>query len=370
MSTLKDELKIFADNIGLDLIGITSADPFDRFLDEIENREEHYLERYAYRLDGWRKMAQPRSVVPGAKSVVVMGFFYLKEEPGPEPQCGKMARIVTYGHLGILQRARQVQSFLQKKGYKAVIGAHRKEAAVRAGLGSIGKHNLIMNEKYGSWVAYQSIVTNAEMEPDTPSEDDLCGSCNLCLKACPSSALYEPRRLDPRKCVAYLLTSHDVPDVNLPHLNNYILGCDACQEACPRNRKIKPKQEVEGLLPESIGMYPSLRDLIYMTDAEFQKEIIETIGDKMSSGGVMNRLMKIKVMRAVLKKLMKTLFKGKEVLPETFVHASGNLQVYKRNALIAAGNMGDVSMLDDVRSLKDDEYLGKYAERAERMLSK
>jgi epoxyqueuosine reductase QueG len=261
-----------------------------------------------------------------------------------------------------------MQAYLKQKGCKAVIGAHRKEAAVRAGLGSIGKHNLVMNKKYGSWVAYQSIITNAEIEPDTPATDDMCGSCEICLKACPSAALYAPRRLDPRKCVAYMLTSHDIKDENLPHINNYILGCDACQEACPKNRNIKPKQDVESLLPESIGMYPPLRDLIYMTDGDFQKEIIDTIGAKMSGGGIMNTLMKNRIMRTVLKKLIKTLLKGKEVLPETFVHASGNLQVYKRNALIAAGNMGDKSMLKDVQAFNNDPYLGKYAAWAERKI--
>lgn len=115
-------------------------------------------------------------------------------------------------------------------------------------------------------------------------------------------------------------------------------------------------------------MYPPLRDLIYMSDAEFQHEIIETIGDKMASGGLLNKVMKIKFMRTVMKALMKTIFKGKEVLPETFVHASGNLQVYKRNALIAAANMQDGELLQDVAKFKNDEYLGKYASWAERKL--
>ncbi len=83
MSSLKEDVVSYAHEIGLDLIGITSADPFDRFLQELDKRAEHYKERYAYRFDKWKTMAQPRKVVPNARSVVVMGFFYLTEEPPP-----------------------------------------------------------------------------------------------------------------------------------------------------------------------------------------------------------------------------------------------------------------------------------------------
>jgi epoxyqueuosine reductase len=368
MHHLKEDVISYAEEIGLDLIGVTTAEPFDRLLQELEERSEHYQERYAYRMDGWQTMAKPRKALPGAKSVIVMGFYYLTEESGPTAQCGKMGRIVTYGHLGILKRARLMRAFLKKRGYQAVIGAHRKEAAVRAGLGSIGKHNLVINSQFGSWVAYQSIITDAEMEPDSPLEADPCGDCKRCLDACPTKALYEPHRLDPRKCVTYLLTSHDVPEAQLPAFENYILGCDACQEACPKNNNLTPKHNVEGLLPDSIGMYPPLKTLLHMSDAEFQRDVIATITDKMSSRRVLNVLMKNRILNKLIQGVMATCFKGKEVLPETFVHASGNLQVYKRNALVAAGNLGDPSLLADVRQLKDDPYLGPYAEWAERKL--
>ena len=366
---LKEELIAYAKKIGLDLIGITTTDPYNRFLDELDLRKKHYQERFAYRIEGWQRMAQPLKVLPDAKSVIVIGFYYLTEESEPAGCRGKMGRIVNYGHLGILKRARLMRSFLQKKGYKAVIGAHRKEAAVRAGLGSIGKHNLVMNEECGSWVAYQSIVTTAEMEADKPFTDDLCGDCDLCLKACPTSALYEPRRLDPRKCVTYMLTSRDVSEEYLPAFDNYILGCDVCQEACPINKNLKPKSDVESLLPDLMGMYPPLVNLLRMSEESFQRDVIAGITDKMSSHRFLNFLMKNKLFQKILQKVMSTFFKGKEVLPETFVHASGNLEVYKRNALVAAGNLGDKSLLNDIQPLKSDSYLGIYADWAERRIT-
>ena len=168
IQSLKAELRQFAIHIGLDLIGVTTPEPFDRFLSELESRKEFYRDRYQHRIETWRRMANPREVLPNARSVVVIGFHYLPEEKTQPPGCGKLGRIVAYGHLGILKRAREVCHFLKQRGCQAVMGAHRKEAAVRAGLGVIGKHNLIINPEFGSWVAYQSIVTDANLELDTP----------------------------------------------------------------------------------------------------------------------------------------------------------------------------------------------------------
>jgi len=369
LTSVKNDLIGYAKEIGLDLIGIAAPDPFDRFLGELASREHHYRERYAYRIKRWQEMAEPRRIMPDAKSLVVMGFYYKTEDTMVPPHSGRMARIVAYGHLGIIQRARLMRSFLKKWGYKAVIGAHRKEAAVRAGLGSIGKNNLVINSRYGSWVAYQTIITNAEMEPDKAAEEDICGDCSICLKACPSHALYEPRRLDPRRCVSYMLTSHEIPEERFPALNNYILGCDRCQEVCPKNAHLEPKASVENLLPDDVGLFPPLTRLLDMTEDEFQESIMAPISEKMAGGKGFTILSKNKVLRKLVQWLMTTFLKGREILPETFVHASGNLNIYKRNAIVAAGNMGDIALLDYVRAFKSDRYLGPYADWAERRIT-
>jgi epoxyqueuosine reductase len=363
-SGLKDDLVAYAAAIGLDLIGVTTAEPFPRLQEELDARAEHYQDRYAYRIETWRKLATPREALPGAKSVVVIGFAYLANDPAAAPGEGKMGRIVTYGHLGILKRARLVRRFLEARGHRAVIGAHRKEAALRAGLGSIGKNNLVLNPRFGTWVAYQSIVTDAELCPDEPSPEDVCGDCNACLTACPTGALYAPRRVDPRRCVACMLTSRQVAEADRPALASYILGCDACQEACPRNAKLKPKEHVESLLPDGMGIHPPLRDLLRMNEAGFQRELIGFIQSKIMEDTLLNRLLRVGVLRKLFKVLAKTFSKGGEVLPETFVHASGNLAIYQRNALVAAGNLREAALRDDVACHADDPYLGEYAKWA------
>jgi len=362
MGLTKKELFAYSDEIGLDLIGVTTAEPFGRFLREIDLRKEHYLERYSNRIDSWKKFAKPRDILPGAKSVIVMGFYYLADDDSElsEPT-GVVGRIVSYGHLGILRRARMMREFLQKKGYSAILGANRKEAAVRAGLGTIGKNNLILNEKYGSWVAYQSIVTDAEIEPDEPFSEDLCKNCDLCLQACPTAALYEPRRVDPRRCISYLLTSKDITKEIWQMIDNRLLACDACLQVCPKNKGLIPKKNIESLFPDNIGIYFSLKRLFDLTEKSFQKELIAHIGDKLVGKSRFAKLLRSSLIRKLVKPIIKTFVKGKETVPETFTHASGNLMVYKRNALIAAGNIRDKTLIDDVNKFIDHPYLGKYA---------
>jgi len=359
--TLKDDLSAYAREIGLDLIGVTTAEPFMRLIDELDRRRAHEQERYAYRLDGWKRLASPREALPTAKSVVVIGFYYFTDENVPTEPWGRTGRIVSYGHLGILTRARQVRRFLEARGHKAVIGAHRKEAAVRAGLGSIGKNNLVINPRYGTWVAYQSLVTDAELPPDTPAPEDVCGECSACIEACPTGALYEPRRIDPRRCVACMLTSQSIAESDRPAVASYILGCDVCQEACPRNRGVPPKADVECLLPDGMGTYPPLKRLLDMDEPSFQKELIGFIQGRIMEDGFMNRLLRVAWLRKAFALLSRTVFSKREVLPETFVHASGNLAVYQRNALIVAANRHETSLQPDVERYVNDPYLGPYA---------
>ena len=363
MQSLKDELRQFAKQIGLDLVGVTTPEPFDRFLSELEARKEFYKDRYQHRMDTWRRMANPREVLPSARSVVVIGFHYLPEEQAQPLGSGKLGRIVAYGHLGILKRARQVCQFLKQHGHQAVMGAHRKEAAIRAGLGVIGKHDLIINPEFGSWVAYQSIVTDAILEPDAPLANlDVCHNCQLCLQACPTGALYEPRRLDPRRCVTAQLTSHEIAADQRSKTGTYILGCDACQEVCPKNRDVKPKPSMESLLSEDFGMYPPLQLLLEMDEKRFQREIIGELQKKIIGDGLQARILALPVVRGVVTWFIKKFLRGREALPETFVHASNNLNIYKRNAILAAGNSRCTALRPAVTRCAAEPELKTYAE--------
>jgi len=361
MAVTKSQVLSFAQEIGLDLAGVTSPAPFGRFLEESDKRKAHYQDRYAERIETWREMADPAKVLPGARSVLVLGFCYFPDTGAAPAGCGTMGRIVAYGHLGILQRARKMCVFLRKNGHKAVLGIHRKEAAVRAGLGMIGKNGLVINPEHGSWVAYQSIVTDADLEPDTPSTQDPCGKCELCLSACPTKALYEPYRLDPRRCVTSLLTSQQVAPEYWPAMGSYILGCDACQNVCPKNRMCRPKPGVESLLPDVIGMHPPLDLLLGMDDRRFRKEVMNHLMHKISGGGLLALILSMPHARAAVAWFLKNVLRKVEAVPDTFVHASDNLSIYKRNAIIAAGNLGHAELRTSVERYQNDPQLGPYA---------
>jgi epoxyqueuosine reductase QueG len=253
--------------------------------------------------------------------------------------------------------------FFKQRGYQAVMGAHRKEAAVRAGLGVIGKHDLVINPEFGSWVAYQTIVTDAVLEPDTPLATlDVCNNCQLCLQACPTGALYQPRRLDPRRCVTAMLTSREIAPEQRPKIDSYILGCDACQEACPKNRGTQAKPNMESLLSESFGMFPPLQLLLEMDEKRFQREVIGELQKKIMGDGMQARILALPVVRGLVTWFIRKFLRGREALPETFVHASNNLNIYKRNAILAAGNLRCTSLREAVARCGATPELAPYVE--------
>lgn len=357
---LKNEIKAYCDDIGIDLFGVTSPEPFNRYLSELEERKNYYAKRWGYRMETWRNMAIPKKILPDAQSVIVIGYCFLTPPPSGNGHRGKMGRIVLFGHLAILKRVKLLTRFLESKGYKAIPGGHRKEAAVRAGLGQIGKHCLVINKKYGSWVAYQSIITDAELEFDEPFTENICGACDRCIKNCPTQALYESHRVDPLKCVCGLLTAADIPEEYWNKLNLYILGCDLCQECCPLNKDIEPKREAENLLPGWIGIDPLLEELLKLDEKSFQKKVIPYITGKITGSSFVGFMTRYTWSKKFLKKLKSANF-GKETVPETFIMASGKLEAYQRNAIIAAGTIASPDLREFVKPYLDRPGLRKYA---------
>ena len=118
--------------------------------------------------------------------------------------------------------------------------------AKRAGLGWQGKHTVLITRDYGSWLFLGELLLNVALEPDSPFEEDLCGSCTACLEACPTGALTDPYRIDASRCISYLTIEHrgDFSREQADLLNGWIYGCDVCQEVCPWNlRSAKPSAE-------------------------------------------------------------------------------------------------------------------------------
>ena len=114
-----------------------------------------------------------------------------------------------------------------------------KAWAQKGGLGWIGKHTNLITRDYGSWIFLGEVLLNIELDYDIPFKDDLCGSCTACMDACPTNAFPEPYVLDASKCISYLTIEHrgDLPPEYKNKLDDWIYGCDICQEVCPWNIK-------------------------------------------------------------------------------------------------------------------------------------
>jgi epoxyqueuosine reductase len=120
-----------------------------------------------------------------------------------------------------------------------------REAAARSGVGFYGKNTLLITRRYGSWVVLGTLVTAAELEPTGPLELD-CGSCRLCIDACPTNALDEPGTLDATKCLSYWTqTANDIPEPYREALGPRVYGCDICQDVCPWNRGVEKRRAGE-----------------------------------------------------------------------------------------------------------------------------
>ena len=200
------ELSRLAAELGLDAVGAAPAEPY-------EETERHIRERRARGLFARMRftMAQPEvschpeSLLPGARSVVSAALSYYAAGPEPKPGEGRLPRYTWSDRYAEL-RAKLEQLGEQLGGpYRVLVDENQhvdREGAARAGVGFYGKNTLLITRHHGSWVVLGTVVTTAEIERSSPLALD-CGSCTLCIDACPTGALDEPGVLDSTKCLSY-----------------------------------------------------------------------------------------------------------------------------------------------------------------------
>ncbi len=146
--------------------------------------------------------------------------------------------------------------------------------AQQAGLGWIGKHSNLVSSDFGSWLLLGEVLTNLVLDPDETGTD-LCGTCSLCIQACPTNAITEPYVVDATKCISYLTIEYRETLENIPQdlrtqMGNRIFGCDDCLDVCPYNVNATPTQE-SAFLPSSLTQNPNLHRLSEMDEETFAK---------------------------------------------------------------------------------------------------
>ena len=268
------ELERLAEELGIDVIGAASAEPY-------AETEAHILERRARGLfaDMRFTMAQPEvschpeRLVPGARTVVSAALCYWEPGPEPGPGEGRLPRYTwRHAYADLREKLEQLGERLGGS-YRVLVDENQhvdREAAARAGVGFYGKNTMIITRRHGSWVVLGTLVTGAAVE--TTSRLELhCGDCRLCIDACPTGALDEPGVLDSTKCLSYWTQSRrDMPEEYREALGDQVYGCDICQDVCPWNRGIE-KRRAASPASEDAEPVVSLREWLEADPAELSR---------------------------------------------------------------------------------------------------
>jgi epoxyqueuosine reductase len=175
-----------------------------------------------------------------AQSVVSAALCYYAPEPSRPPGHGRLPRYTWHDGYAELREKLDVLGRALGAPYRVLVDANQhvdREAAARSGVGFYGKNTMLITPRHGSWVVLGTLVTAAALEPTPPLATD-CGSCTLCIDACPTGALDDPGTLDATKCLSYWTqTPESIPAAYRESLGVQVYGCDICQDVCPWNRK-------------------------------------------------------------------------------------------------------------------------------------
>jgi epoxyqueuosine reductase len=257
-------IKEYAYSLGFDMARITTAEEFPEAEQIIKERIAQGL------MDGlpWFTAERadvschPDALLPGAKSIIALAMFYLTEQPAEEDDLTPRGRISCYAwgddyHEIIKPKLQQFTVWLREYARgemgdsvetRLFVDTGRmvdRAVAQRAGLGWYGKNTTILTKGWGSWVFLAEIVTNLPLTTDAPIKTN-CGSCELCLHACPTQALPAPYVLDNTRCISFLTIElrGSIPLELRPLMGNLIFGCDICQEVCPVNKLAEKRLSV------------------------------------------------------------------------------------------------------------------------------
>ena len=328
--------------LGFDRVGVAPAEPPPHadFLGEWLARgyagEMAWLGRRA------AEREDPRRVLPGARSVIVVAVVY---DPG-ESSGGESAGPGAHGQVARYAGGRDYHDVLRERlrALEAEIAALAPDArtrsyvdtgpllerplAARAGLGWIGKNTLLIDPALGSYLFLGAVLTDLALAPDAP-EPDHCGSCRACLDACPTGAFPEPYVLDASRCLSYTTIElrGAIPEPLRAPQTSWVFGCDVCQEVCPWNQRTRRRVPPDAaglraaLAPRAEWRAPALARLLALDAASFRGLAGDTA-------------------------LERTRWRG-----------------LVRNALVAAGNSGDRALLPALRQLaaSEDALLAEHA---------
>jgi len=332
--SLTEDIKDFGLDLGYSRVGITTADTFTDYIAELNSR----YEMYDWYIKGDLqpiKGADPRSIMPSAKSIIAV-VYDVSKESFPEKLVGKIGRFyqarcyLARRHRINGARRQLMRDFLEKSGCQVAqrLTVPERLTAARAGVVTYGKNTFAFADGIGSFILVTAFVVDTELDYDEPTIEVKCPpKCTACIDACPTGAIYEPLKMDPRRCITfnncmtqddYLegVTSYIPPEIR-EKMGTWIHGCDICQEVCPRNRR-----RLKAKLPQN--------EFLVKIAQDFELIKLLNLSDE---------------------------FYTKRVRPLMYNYIREK-KYFQRNAAIALGNMGDPSFIPDLaQAMQDSEAL-------------
>ncbi len=274
-------IKTTAATLGFSFCGIAKAD----FLVEEAPRLEEWLHRgyqgkMNYLENYFDKRLDPRLLVDGAKSIISVGYNYFPQQDLAQDESFKIAKYA-YGedyHHVVKDKLKELLQAIQMEvgevGGRVFVDSApvlERPWALRAGNGWIGKNSLLLNKQMGSFFFLAELIIDLELEYDSPVKD-YCGTCTACMDACPTEAIPEPYVVDGSKCISYFTIElkEAIPEEVKGKFENWIFGCDICQDVCPWNRFSKPNTEAR-FQPNGELKSFTKKDWQEITEEVFQK---------------------------------------------------------------------------------------------------
>jgi epoxyqueuosine reductase len=321
------ELRRLAEEAGLDVVGAAPVEPYDETEGHIrERRARGLFADMRFTMARPELSCHPEQLLAGARTVVSAALCYYVPGPDPGPGEGRLPRYAWRDNYADLRE--RLDSLGRALGgkYRVLVddNAHvDREAGARSGVGFYGKNTLLITQRHGSWVVLGTLITDAEIE-STPRLQLDCGSCRLCIDACPTGALDEPGTLDSTKCLSYWTqSSSPAPEPYRTALEQQVYGCDICQDVCPWNRGVEKRRANEAL----------------PADAEPLVSLVDWL--EADADDLRRRYDRLFVPR-------------------------NDPRYLRRNALVAAGNSGEPALVEPVRRYAEgsDQLLREHAEWA------
>ena len=277
-----DFIKKSAIELGFDYCGIARCQKLDEDAFRLEqwlNKGFHgsmqYMENY------FEMRVDPSKLVPGAKSVITLlkNYYPSQEQNANSPKISKYAFGKDY-HDVIRAKLTELIELIKTnigeihgRGFVDSAPVLERTWAQRSGLGWIGKNGNLITKQSGSFYFIATFITNLELEYDDPFAKDYCGSCTRCIDECPTEAILPDKVIDASKCISYFtieLKDQLIPNEMKGRFDNWMFGCDTCQDVCPWNRFSKPNNEINfSPVPEILNL--STKEWEEMTEENFKK---------------------------------------------------------------------------------------------------